>query len=213
MTVPSVGEAIGYIASILIVVSVTRTSILKLRLYGLVGSITFLAYGVSLGAWPIVVTNLVIVVIHLAFLSRLRSKTHEFFRTLEVDPDSRYMFDFLKFYADEIKRFQPEFEYKPTEDQVRVFILRDMIPAGLLIGNRCRDHSFEVSLDFVIPHYRDFQVARFLYSSRSGVFRDPECRTIWSQPGEEAHRAYLERIGFVSSKREDGAEVMTRSID
>lgn len=213
MTLPGIAEVIGYLASVLIVVSVTRTSILKLRLYGLAGSVVFTVYGVSLGAWPIVATNLVIIIIHLAFLSRLRSKTHEFFRTLEVDPDSHYMLDFLKFYAEEIKRFQPEFEYKPAEDQVRVFILRDMIPAGLLIGQRCRDHSFEVSLDFVIPQYRDFQVARFLYSSRSGVFHDPECRTIWTLPGEDAHRVYLERTGFVSSRLEDGSEVMTRSID
>ncbi len=66
-------ELIGYIGSGLIVLSVTRTSILKLRLLGLAGSIGFIGYGVLISKWPIVLTNIIISGVHLYFLTQFRS--------------------------------------------------------------------------------------------------------------------------------------------
>ena len=64
-------EALGYAASALIAVSLMMTSVLRLRVVNLIGSVAFLVYGVLIGAVPVVVANVVIVVVNLVFLRRL----------------------------------------------------------------------------------------------------------------------------------------------
>ena len=54
-------ELIGYLGSAMIVISLTRTSLLKLRLFGLVGAAFFVAYSLIIKAYPIAVVNVVIV--------------------------------------------------------------------------------------------------------------------------------------------------------
>jgi hypothetical protein len=130
-------ELIGYLGSAMIVISLTRTSLLKLRLFGLVGAAFFVAYSLIIKAYPIAVVNVVIVGIHLFFLRDLLSKKTEFFTTLEVRADSRILAYFLEFNREDIHSYREDYVYEPREDQVRVFILRDLVPAGLLIGRPC----------------------------------------------------------------------------
>ncbi|MDH3731822.1 MAG: hypothetical protein OES13_12000, partial [Acidimicrobiia bacterium] len=95
---------------------------------------------------------------------------------------------------DEITRFQPEFRYQPEEGQFAVFILRDMVPAGLLVCAGDGSDVVEVRLDFAIPQYRDFKLGRFVFSEASGVF-DQGTR-IWARATTDEHAQYLRRMGF-----------------
>jgi hypothetical protein len=205
-------ELIGYLASAMILVSVTRTSILKLRLFSLAGAVTFVVYGLIIEAYPIALVNVVIIGIQIFFLRDLMSKKREYFTTLEVLADSRYLEYFLRFHEDDIRRYRPDFRFEPRDDQIRIFLLRDLVPAGLLIGRPCTDHSFEVELDYVIPRYRDFRVAEFLFSERSGVFTDPLCSRAWSKPGSDVNVEYLERMGFTETRDPKGNAVYVKKL-
>jgi len=66
-------DALGYVGSGCIVLSVMMTSMRRLRLIGLVGALSFVAYGVFLGAWPVVATNLGTACIQLYRLRSLRT--------------------------------------------------------------------------------------------------------------------------------------------
>ncbi|MEO1643805.1 MAG: hypothetical protein AAFR67_01365, partial [Chloroflexota bacterium] len=57
-------EIVGYIASALVAVSLLMTSILRLRIINLIGAIVFVVYGVLIVAYPIVLTNAIIVCIN-----------------------------------------------------------------------------------------------------------------------------------------------------
>lgn len=207
MSTSAIYELVGYAGSALIVVSLTRKSILKLRVFGLAGAVVFLVYSTLIQAYPIAIVNVVIIFIHIFFLRTLLSIKKEYFTVLRVHKKSRYLLHFIEFHADEIHRFQPGFAYVPSDDQIQVFILRDLVPAGLFIGRVCPDHSIEIKLDFVIPSYRDFNAGKFLYSPRSGVFANPRCDRAWSEAGTELHAEYLERMGFVSSPAANGRVV------
>ena len=196
MSASTVYELIGYLGSAFIVISLTRRSILKLRLFGLAGTSTFLVYALLIEAYPIAIVNVVIIGIHLYFLRQLLSKKTEYFRVLTVRKDSRYLDYFLDFYADEIRKYQPDFVRVPSDDNVRAFILRDLVPAGLFIGRVCPDRSIEVLLDFVIPQYRDFRIGNYLYSRRSGLFADPACDRAWARAATDVHAEYLAKMGF-----------------
>jgi len=205
-------ELIGYLGSAMIVISLTRTSLLKLRLFGLGGAIFFVVYSLIIKAYPIAVVNVLIVGIHLFFLRDLLSKKTEFFTTLEVRADSRILAYFLEFNGEDIHSYREDYVYEPREDQVRVFILRDLVPAGLLIGRPCADHAFEVELDYVVPRYRDFRVAEFLYSDRSRVFTDPQCERVWSLPGTSTNVNYLKRMGFKPDTDADGNAIFVKDL-
>ena len=191
----SVIEAIGYAASLLVVVSLSMTSILRLRLIGLVGSLTFLVYAVAIEAYPIAITNVVIASIHGWYLWRLLHR-HEAFTVLHVAPTSKYLEYFCEFHRDEIHRFQPGWSYSPRSDQISAFVLRDLVPAGLFIAVPRNDDTLEVLLDFAIPQYRDFKLGRFVHSPRSGILRDISASRAVARAGSTAHTKYLERMGY-----------------
>lgn len=189
-------ELIGYAGSLFILISMTRRSILQLRVIGLIGSLSFFVYGLLIRAYPIAIVNVAIVGVHIYFLRQLLSKKTEFFASLELSQGSAYLRHFLGVHESDISRHQPGFTYEPREDQMRVFILRGTVPAGVFIGRTCPDGSVEVELDYVVPEYRDFKVANYLYSDRSGVFEERGRRRIWTRLGSSEHVEYFKKVGF-----------------
>ena len=77
-------QLLGFTASALVISSSTMRFIAWLRTFGLIGSITFITYGIALTAWPIVATNVVTTVVH---LHRLRSMADGRSMTDADEPD------------------------------------------------------------------------------------------------------------------------------
>lgn len=188
-------ELIGYAASVLIAISLTMRSVLRLRIINLVGALLFTIYGLVIRAYPVAAVNFVIVLIDLYYLAEmLRAK--EYFSLLQVQPDSEYLRYFLQYHHQEIQRFLPGFDYHPGAGTLVFFILRNMIPAGLLIGREVDEGCLQVSLDFVIPGYRDFKTGSYIYRQQSEFFTSRGIRKVVSPPGSSQHEAYLRRMGF-----------------
>jgi GNAT superfamily N-acetyltransferase len=198
---PWILELIGYIASALVAISLMMSSILRLRIINLAGAAAFGVYGVLIDAWPVAIVNAFIVLVNIYYLNRML-RTKEFFRLLEVRPDSDYLRNFLGFYRDQIRKFLPGFSGKAEPGQLIVFVLRDMVPAGLLMGE-VQDVTLVVDLDFVIPQYRDFKIGRYLFETEAEFFRARGIREILSPRGSDEHAAYLTRMGFEEAD-EDG---------
>ena len=55
---------VGFTGSALIVTGVMMRQVAWLRAFALVGSLTFVGYGILLGAWPIVLTNVITTSLH-----------------------------------------------------------------------------------------------------------------------------------------------------
>jgi hypothetical protein len=53
-------ELTGYLASALVAGSMVMKSVLRLRLINTLGALTFVAYGVLIRAWPVVLMNALI---------------------------------------------------------------------------------------------------------------------------------------------------------
>jgi GNAT superfamily N-acetyltransferase len=205
-------ELFGYVASALVVISLMMSSIIRLRVVNLIGAAAFAVYGLLIHAYPVAVVNGAIVLINLYYLQAY-FRTKEFFRLLEIQASSDYLRYFLSFYRDEIKRFLPEFDFDPMASQLIVLVLRDMLPAGLFIGERRDEHTLEVKLDFVIPQYRDFKVGRYLYAEQADFFRERGIREVVSNPGREVHSSYLRKMGFQPAGGHDRPEVYRLRLD
>ncbi len=64
-------EYLGYIASALLVASLTMTDVVKLRWLNLAGCIAFTLYGIAISAWPVAITNGVLTFVNLYHLVKL----------------------------------------------------------------------------------------------------------------------------------------------
>ena len=189
-------EMLGYLASILVAISLMMSSILKLRVINLVGAICFTMYGFLIKAYPVAGVNLVIVVIDTYYLVEMFTKK-EYFTILEVHAESEYLARFLTFYQAEINRFLPGFAFAPSEKQLIFFVLRNLIPTGLFIAEARDAQTLFATLDFVIPGYRDFKIGQFVFSKSADMFKTKGFQRLYSSPGTPPHEAYLRRMGFV----------------
>lgn len=201
-------QLIGYAASVIVAVSLMMSSLLRLRLVNLVGSLLFAGYGYAIGALPVAAVNGFIVLVNLYYLARML-RTREFFRILEVAPASEYLRYFLERNLTDIRRFIPTFAPVPRGTTLSFFILRDLVPAGLFIGEPAADGTLRVQLDYVLPGYRDLKVGRFLFQERGDFFRERGIRRLLSEPGNRTHERYLRRMGF----RPAGDGLLERRLD
>ncbi len=190
-------ELIGYIGSVLVAVSMMMKSLLRLRIINLVGATFFMAYGVLLGAYPVAFLNGLIVCIDLYYLYQMY-RQKDFFTFMEVKPASDYLRTFVNFYKDDISSIIPNYTYHAEDSLICFFILRNMVPAGLFMAKVEGDQA-HVKLDYVIPNYRDFKVARFIFKENGAFFTQHGIRRFVSEGGSDFHRKYLERMGFVKS--------------
>lgn len=195
MTGWSALQLLGYAASVLIATSLLMRSIVRLRILNLAGAATFSLYGFLIGAYPVGVLNLMTATINIVQLIRLRRRA-EIFRILEIRTTAPYLQYFLDFQADDIRRFFPAFDPVVADDgRVAWLVLRDLVPAGVLLGKRHGD-VLEVELDYVVPQYRDMKVGRFLFHDEADFFRGLGIREIVGRGDTDVHAKYLERMGF-----------------
>lgn len=187
-------EAIGYLGSALIVISLLMTRILRLRVIGLMGSATFLVYGLLIGAIPIIITNLVIMAINITFLWRA-TRVKEWFYLLEVHPESLYLEQFLRFYREDILRYQPDWLGEVSDTDLTLLVLRDMQPAMAMVG-AVDDGVMELRLDYAIPRFRDYRMGRFVHDSNVEFFADKSITKFTAGAQTKQYADYLRKMGF-----------------
>lgn len=186
-------ELIGYLASGLVVLSLSMTSVVRLRIISLMGSTTFIVYGALIGSIPIMITNVSIACLNVWFLSRELGGKRDL-GAVAVDPDSPFLVDFLRHHHDDIARFQPTFDIEQWHD-INIVLTRDGLPAGAIIGNR-QGPTLMIELDYVLKPYRDSRLGRWVYGPGSKIFKRAGIERVETLPGDDRHESYLRRIGF-----------------
>ena len=69
-------EYVGYLASLLVLISFLMKNMTYLRLVNTLGCLVFIAYGALLPSIPIIITNAAIVIINSYYLLKGRKKTN-----------------------------------------------------------------------------------------------------------------------------------------
>lgn len=187
-------EFLGYTASAFVVASLAMSSVLKLRILSLIGSTTFLVYGILIDSIPVAITNGVIMVINLVFLYRLLSHEAQF-DVVEVDRTSQFLRRYLEHNATDIEAVWPGYRYAGHPDQLRLVVFRDMVPAGIFLASVEGDTA-HVEIDYAGRDYRDLNNARVLFGRGRGVLRDHGITRVVTRADTAIHRRFLERFGF-----------------
>ena len=187
-------ELIGYAGSLLVALSLSMKSLQRLRIVNMVGASIFILYGILIRALPVVLLNSLTLSLNAYNLWRMWQK-RDYFTLMQVRADSAYLKRFLEFYRREISDFIPTYQFKPDDQQVVVFILRNMMPVGLVVV-KPEGEEARIFLDFVIPGYRDFRAGRFLLEESAEFYRQQGIHRLSTAPGSVKHETYLKRMGF-----------------
>lgn len=190
-------EITGYVASVLIAVALSMSSIARLRALNMIGAFVFAVYGWMVGAYPVLVVNAYIVIINLVFLIKMQPGRSEAFELLEINRlENRYLQRFLDFHQDDIKKFFPDFKMQELDNAHIVLILRDMLPVGVVVCQQTDEDTLTIKLDYVIASHRDFRCAQYFYEAWSDVINVESIRRFVVKGDVGPHKSYLKKIGF-----------------
>jgi hypothetical protein len=203
-------ELIGYAGSLLVAVSLMMKSLVRLRVINMIGAVFFIVYGVLIGAVPVAFLNGLILCVNLYNLRQMWQQK-DYFTLMEIRAESAYLKRFLDFYRKEILEFIPTYLFKPKPDQLVLFVLRNMLPVGVLIV-KSEGESAHIFLDFVIPGYRDFRAGRFLFDESAEFFRQKGISQLVTDSGNPKHETYLRRMGFLRQNNRYVLELPARII-
>jgi hypothetical protein len=198
-------EIIGYAGSVLVAISLMMSAIVKLRIINLIGSLTFSIYGFIIGALPVGFLNGFIVLVNLYYLYEI-FRTKEFFEILEVGHNDKYLKYFLNFHLEDIRKFNPGFEFDPNNTWESRFILRNSVPAGLVCMEKKDSQSIGIKLDYVIPGYRDFKTGKYVFNK---LFSETGIKKIFADSNNKMHINYLKKMGFEKSTSSEGEYILT----
>ena len=188
-------ETLGYLASAIVVTSLTMSSVVRLRMLSLCGSTTFFFYGLLIESAPIMLTNVAIAGINIWFLSKEFRAGGIDLGVSKIRADSPFLLDFISFHASDIGKFQPDFAMPVGPDVVALLLTRDGLPAGALIGTQ-HGTTLDVDLDYVLSAYRDSRLGDWLFSDKSKVFRSLGINELRAAATTDSHDRYLVRMGF-----------------
>lgn len=203
-------EWLGYLASVLIAVSLLMSSLVKLRWLNLVGSTVFAVYGLLINAIPVVISNTIIIFINIYYLYKIYTEK-EYFKLIEINQSDEYLKSFFNFYKNGIKRFFPDFNFEIDKAAVRFYILRNMVAAGVFIASEYDKESLFIDLDFVMPEYRDFKIGAFIFENNEKYFKDKGYKRLLSYASDKEHNTYLRRMGFVETVY-NGKRLLVRNV-
>ena len=191
-------------ASILVVVSLMMSSIVRLRWINLAGAALMSVYGVLIHALPVTLLNLFIVIVDLYYLKQIYF-SRNYFDILQPRRASRYLQYFLDFYRSDIQTHMPDFNFELDKEDLSFFVLRNMVPACLFVAKPSGDGNLAIKLDFVIPEYRDFKIGKFLFEEKQTFFPSCGFTTLIATATTRTHADYLKKMGFEPSDDTGGA--------
>lgn len=189
-------EYLGYVASLIVLVSLLMSSLKKLRWINLIGATLFGIYGFMIGSIPTGMMNLGIVIIDIYYLVKMYN-SKDFFQVLPIEDNSEYLDEFMRFYGKDIESYMklPDLDIKTVE--TKFYILRNMNTAGIFIADKYDESTLEIKLDYVVPMYRDFKIGLFVFNSQREAFLEKGFTKFIVNTTNDAHIKYVKKMGFV----------------
>ena len=185
-------EAFGYIGTALVLISMMMTSVNKLRIVNMSGSVVSMIYAAICNTWPVVFLNLGLLIINAIQLIRLH-KHKTSFKAVQTDVNDANVKYFLEYYLKDIKLYFPDFEEESCKGMKTFIVYEGTEAIGILIGQQDGD-GVDIALDYVSPKYRDRSVARFLF----GHLKDYGIKSLSAMPTNvKTHDDYLGAMGFL----------------
>ena len=186
-------EAVGYLGSLLVLVSMLMTSVFKLRVINTIGSCIFTMYALIIHSYPTALMNFCLVLINLHFLWKMSRMDRDFdlVKTGKGDAFLRYFIDSRR---EDIRACFPGISLDFSDATDAYIVCCKGLPVGVTVGEASGD-ALNLVLDYTIPEYRDFSVGRFL----NAELKKQGIRKLCYGGPVEFHLPYLQKLGYVKN--------------
>jgi hypothetical protein len=188
-------EWIGYVASLIVLISLLMSSIKKLRWINLLGSAIFGVYGFFIGSLPVGFMNIGIAAINIYYLVKMY-RSSDFFKVLPIDTNTKYLNYFLSFYKGNISQYMELSIEKINNADISFFILRNMLPAGIFVCSKHNEKTLKIELDYVVPEFQDFKIGNFVFETQKQYFLEQGYSRFIFTTQNKKHMNYLRKMGF-----------------
>ncbi len=197
-------QLMGYLAFIFLAVSLWVSNDIKFRWVNSLGCLSFIFYGIFIDAFPIVLTNSVLLGINIYFLFKIYRR-QEKFELVEFKNDGALIPKFLSFYQKDIEAYFPGFMMGMEEDEIRFVVLRDIVVANIFVATVSANGDAFVEINYTVPKYRDYKVGRFLFDEGKEFLHNKGIkRIIYTRVHNFQHKKFLKIMGFTKQRFEAG---------
>ena len=190
MSVNTVIELIGYLGSALVLVSMLMTSVVRLRIINLTGSVIFSVYALIIRSYPTALMNIALAGINIFYLIRI-FKEQKIYDAVKTDLSDGYISYLIERYRDDILKCFPGTVLDVASD-VTYLVCCDSEPACVFLGKENAPGELEVLLDYATPVYRDASAGRFLYRRLAA----DGYKSLAFRQNAENHTAFLKKVGY-----------------
>ena len=189
---------VGYLATLFLALSLLVSNDLQFRWFNTLGCLSFIVYGALLGAFPIILTNTLLLGINVYNLVKVyRYRAEEDFDLIPYSSGDPLVQKFLAFYGKDIAHYFPNYNSN-GEENLRYFVLRDMAIANVFAATVEEGGTLTVQLNYTVPKYRDFKVGTFLFhKGRNFLERQHVRHIVYNEVAHPGHAQFLRRMGFV----------------
>ena len=106
-------EAIGYVGSVVVLISMLMTSVVRLRTINTIGSLVFTGYALMIHSYPTAALNFSLALINIYNLVKLYNNKKDY-SVVKLRSDDAFVTYFLNLYKADIEKFFPAFvNFKP----------------------------------------------------------------------------------------------------
>jgi hypothetical protein len=189
-------EVFGYCASAIIAFSLTRSSMVKLRWFNLLGASSFCLYGILIDAYPVAILNGFIALTNVFFIHKILRHTDTEFSVIAMKTPSDYLDFFINFHKEEINTIFPQFIVDYQNSSRRYFVLTKQTEVVGIISGYVEDNQYTVDFDFVIEAYRDCKLGHFALGHGQEIINKFGFEKVWAKADTEIHEGYLKKIGL-----------------
>ncbi len=186
-------EIIGYTGSALVIVSMLMTSVVKLRVINMIGSVIFCAYALCIHSYPTAAMQVALIIINIINLRKLLNTKKEY-SVVKQKGAQAFSNYFITQNNEDIKKIFPDFDQINPEDTVYLICCHSDC-AGILVGRPSVENSLSVTLDYTTPAYRDTSVGKFLYNK----LKEDSIKKLIARSNMELHQKYLLKMGFTQN--------------
>ena len=187
---------IGYLASLFLIISLCIHGDIKFRIYNSLGCVAFTIYGIAFNAWPVILTNAILLAINFYYLRKLYQH-RENFDLIPFTVDDKIVQKFLHFYAVDIATYFPAYSESSTKANFNFIVLRDLVIANIFSATLDEKCDANVHINYTIKKYRDFKVGKFIFEKeKENLMAKGVKRIVYKNVQNKSHVTFLEMYGF-----------------
>lgn len=187
---------LGYLASLMLIFALLAKSDLKFRYFGMAGNIFFIAYALIVKAYPVLLTNVILLGINGYYCYKLLNLKEDF-ELMEFSGKEKLIQKFLFFYKTDIESYYPEFKKEELEDNLNFVVLRNLVIANIFSVKVDEEGKGEVLINYTVPKYRDFKIGTFIFEREKDFLKNNGVKYLhYSRVVNKNHKNFLKKMNF-----------------